>query len=471
VTRRVCVRCGRVGSLQFAKFPQGDACTAEKACRRRIQDHALDRAADIDDDRWFDYVREDFPKSLGIITAHSDAAGEDAPRYWVGLHGWNPEVRACSIVLFEEAPADSEIEGHDPEDWEHPCFTTIVVSQKWDEFELLPLTEVDLIDAAQEAADERSAVGSPQPVDTDPRYPIWDQSWHPGEPVPSNHGERRYSRSLYDHAGIWTMEYPPAIEAFYSHWRAEWNEDRLVDINGNIEYVERYIREVIHLPLAAARVELKRLLNHFRDEQHLSWRVTRLMIESAIAAGALEEALDLYKTSYGFSGDEILSLRLATGTPPTGGELANFGMVNLKTQFRSSFSEELMEAYEDSFEKAQVVAGVNLLQSWAQHCEKKDWRITPEFNVSILTVPSLYAFFDSGYVRNEVKAILGGAESELRTRVRNAGRAARCRIPAASPASETLGAFERLTCTTCGREFERARARGRKPQRCAECRT
>lgn len=37
MTRRVCVRCGRVGSLQFAKFPQGDACTAEKACRRRIQ--------------------------------------------------------------------------------------------------------------------------------------------------------------------------------------------------------------------------------------------------------------------------------------------------------------------------------------------------------------------------------------------------------------------------------------------------
>lgn len=152
----MCVRCGRVGSLQFAKFPQGDACTAEKACRRRIQDHALDRAADIDDDRWFDYVREDFPKSLGIITAHSDAAGEDAPRYWISVHGWNPEVRACRIVLFEEpTDTDGESEGVDSDDWELPRFTSIVVSQRWDRFALLPLTEADLMVAAQVAADER----------------------------------------------------------------------------------------------------------------------------------------------------------------------------------------------------------------------------------------------------------------------------------------------------------------------------
>lgn len=156
MTRRVCVRCGRVGSLQFAEFPQGDACTAEKACRRRTQDHALDQAADIDDDRWFDYVREDFPKSLGIITAHSAAPGEDSPRYWISVHGWNPEVRACSIVLFEEpSHTDGESEGVDSDDWEHPCVTSIVVSQRWDEFVLLPLAEADLIEAAQVAADER----------------------------------------------------------------------------------------------------------------------------------------------------------------------------------------------------------------------------------------------------------------------------------------------------------------------------
>lgn len=116
----------------------------------------MDQATDIDDDLWFDYVREDFPKSLGIISAHSDASGEDAPRYWISVHGWSPEVRACSIVLFEEpANTDGESEGVDSDGWEHPCFTSIVVSQRWDEFALLPLTEADLIEAAQVAADER----------------------------------------------------------------------------------------------------------------------------------------------------------------------------------------------------------------------------------------------------------------------------------------------------------------------------
>lgn len=122
--------------------------TSEKACRRRIQDHALDQATDVDDDLWFDYVREDFPKSLVIISAHSDASGEDAPRYWISVHGWSPEVRACSIVLFEEpADTDGESEGVDSDGWEHPCFTSIVVSQRWDEFALLPLTEADLIES------------------------------------------------------------------------------------------------------------------------------------------------------------------------------------------------------------------------------------------------------------------------------------------------------------------------------------
>lgn len=48
----------------------------------------MDQAEDIDDDRWFDYLREDLPKSLGVITAHSNAALHNRGCSW----GLNPPV-------------------------------------------------------------------------------------------------------------------------------------------------------------------------------------------------------------------------------------------------------------------------------------------------------------------------------------------------------------------------------------------
>ena len=468
MTQRACVRCGRVGSLQFSELPQGDVCTAEKACRRRIQDQALDQAADIDDDRWFDYVREDFPKSLGTITAHSDTSDENGPRYWIGVHGWNPEIRACSIVLFEEpTDTDGDPKGVAFEDWEHPSFTSIVVSQRWDEFDLLPLAETDLIDAAQVAADERFSADVARDQDRDL---AWEQSWQPGQPVPPYRSVVRLNLTLDSGLPTWVTEPPPAQEAFYNHWRTEWNEGRVVDIDGNVEYVERYVTEVTKLPLATARVELKRLLKSYGENERLSWLVKSHNAATAIVAGDFEEALGLYKTCYGFLGDEILSLRLALGTSPTGSELAYFAMLNFKTQFRSSFSEELLTMYGTAFEKTQADRGTNLLQVWAQGCSIREWRIVSALRADIEALPPLYAFFESDLVRNEVKNILKGAEEELRGRLRDAAKLDRQRTPVLSPATDTSGGFEQLTCVECGRAFERPPTRGRKPQRCAECR-
>lgn len=468
MTRRVCVRCGRVGSLQFAEFPQGDACTAEKACRRRIQDHALDQAADIDDDRWFDYVREDFPKSLGTITAHGDASSEDAPRYWVGVHGWNPEVRACSIVLFEE-PADryGESDGSDSEDWEHPSFTNIVVSQRWDGFILLPLTDADLIEAAQVAADERFSNDLARAQDGEL---LWEQSWQPGQPVPPYRSAVRLNLILNSGSPAWSTERPPAQEAFYSHWRSAWNEGQVVDVDGNVGYVERYLTEVSQLSLLTARVELKRLLDSLGENERLSWRLRSLNAASAIASGEFEEAIDLYRACCGFLGDEILSLRLALGTSPTGPELAYFANLNLKTQFRSSYSRELLTMYAAAFERTQTDRGNNLLKTWAQGCSIRDWRIEPTHWADIATFPPLYAFHESHFVRNAVKDILKAAEVDLRGRLRHTAKPARQKNPVPSPANDTRVGYEQLTCVTCGRTFERPLTRGRKPQRCAECR-
>ena len=415
VTERTCVRCGRVGSQQFIAVQEGDACTAEKACRRRIQDQVFHHVSDIDDDRLFDYVRADFPQSLGTVSARGSDHSEATPRYWIGVHAWHPDARACAVVFFEE-PRDTGSAARliDDEEFEHPCFITTVVSQRWHDFDLLALTEADLVEAAQLAADNRFR-------NDPPRSPtegvLWTHSWNPGEPVPPHTGTWRTTYSI-DSGSISRVTHRPlAEETFYSYWQAEWNEGGVVDIEGHTKYVERYALEVTRLPIATARVELKRLLTFFGEDQRLSWLIKSLNAAAAVVVGEFEEALELYKTCHAFLADEILSLRLALGAPPKGAELAYFAMLNLKTKFRSAFPEELMATYEAAFERAQAEQGTDLLRVWAQNCSIKKWPGVWAFQAESDPLPPVYSFFRCEFAVHSVKTILKGAEEELRERL------------------------------------------------------
>lgn len=419
MTERVCVRCGRLGATQFTTVVDGDACRAERACRLRIQGHASDQMPELDDDRWFDYVREDFPMGLGTVTARETERGEPGKEYWVGLHAWNPEARVAQLVLFEVPRDDGAVDQLlDDEDTKHPFGTTIVMSQRWHGFELLPLTKADLVEAAKLEVDGLSArSSSPLPLDEDP---FWTRSWNPGDSVPPPLVDVVMTMNPDSGSQRWVTKRPPAQEAFYAFWQAEWNEGRPVGVEGNTEYVERYAMEVIGLPITAARAELNKLMAFLDEERGRSWLLESLSAAAAVVDGDFAEALKIYVGCHGRMSPEILSLRLALGTPPTGSELADFAMLNLETKFRSTFADELLAMYGAAFEKAQVERGANLLQLWAQDCPTKEWPNIGYFEIDPATLPPLYLFPSHGSTHDEVLRVLRDVEAKLRSQLREA---------------------------------------------------
>ena len=218
---------------------------------------------------------------------------------------------------------------------------------------------------------------------------------------------------------VWVTRRPPAQESFYAYWLAEWNDGRAVDVEGNTEYVDRYVMEVLQRPLTTARGELDRLLRAYVGEQDgRYWLIQSCTAAAAIADGDFAEALKIYEDCYGYMSPYILSLRLALGTPPTGSELAAFAMLDLNTKFRSKFADVLPAMYGAAFEKEQVKRGVNLLQLWARDCPTKKWPNIDYFDIDQPSLPRVYDFFSHPSARDEVLHVLRGVEAEFRAQLR-----------------------------------------------------